>query len=89
MVALAVPAVVVLLAVAFFWWFRRTPMYRANRATGVVPGQWSALSAPRAHGVGGTPPPRPVLRADGDPPPPPTGRTTNAQGNPPGPNDSA
>jgi hypothetical protein len=89
MVALAVVAVVVLLAVVFFWWFRRTPMYRANQASGVVPGQWSALSAQRAHGVGGTPPPRPVLRPDGDPPPTSTGRAQSARDNPLEPYDPA
>jgi hypothetical protein len=52
MVALAVVTVLVLLGVVFFRWFRGTPMYRANRASGVVPGQWSAFTAQRAHGVG-------------------------------------
>jgi hypothetical protein len=88
-VALAVVAVLVLLTVVFFWWFRRTPMYRANRASGVVPGQWSALSAQRWHGVGGTPRPRPVLPADEDPPQPSTGRAQSAPSSPPESNDRA
>ena len=88
MVAAAEVAVVVLLALVFFWWFRRTPMYRANRVSGVVPGQWSAQSSPRAHGVGGTLPPRPVLRPDEDPPQPSRGRAQTAS-NPPESNDPA
>jgi hypothetical protein len=67
MVAFAEVAVIVLLGAAFIWWFRRTPMFRANRMSGVVPGQWSAQSSSRAHGVGGTPATRPVLRPEEDP----------------------
>jgi hypothetical protein len=73
MVAMAEVVMLILLAAVFIWWFRRTPMYRTHRRSGVVPGQWSHMSSPTWHGVGGTLPPRPVLRPDEDTPQPSTG----------------
>jgi hypothetical protein len=65
--AVAVFVVFVLLALVFFWWFRRTPMYRAHRQIGIFPGEpWSARSSGAWHGDL-RPPLRPDLRPSEDP----------------------
>jgi hypothetical protein len=71
MVAMAEVVVFVLLAAVFVWWFRRTPMYRAHRRTGVVPsgGQFFGAADPTWHGQRHAPPLRPELRPDDDPVP--------------------
>jgi hypothetical protein len=61
MVPVAEVVVLVLLAVVGVWWFRRTPLYRAHRRSGVVPGQWSAWTSPRWYGDNPMPQ-RPELR---------------------------
>jgi hypothetical protein len=67
--------VLFLLAVVWFLWFRRTPMYRAHRRIGVVPGQSGLGGVPGQSGVGNTqrwygdrhvPPLRPELRPEDD-----------------------
>jgi hypothetical protein len=69
MVAMAEIVVLVLLAAVFVWWFRRTPMYRAHRRTGVVPSgdQYVGAATPTWHGQRHVPPLRPELRPDDDP----------------------
>jgi hypothetical protein len=47
--------VLFLLAVVWFLWFRRTPMYRAHRRIGVVSGQSGVGGVPGQSGVGNTP----------------------------------
>jgi len=67
--------VLFLLAVVWFLWFRRTPMYRAHRRIGVVSGQSGVGGVPGQSGVGNTlrwhgdrhvPPLLPELRPDAD-----------------------
>lgn len=67
--------VLFLLAVVWFLWFRRTPLYRAHRRIGVVPGQSGVGGVPGQSGVGNTatwygdrhvPPLLPELRPDVD-----------------------
>jgi hypothetical protein len=75
--------VLFLLAVVWFLWFRRTPMYRAHRRTGVVsgqsgvggvPGQSGVGNAPRWYGDRHVPPLLPELRPDADQATPPVRR---------------
>jgi hypothetical protein len=47
--------VLFLLAVVWFSWFRRTPIYRAHRRIGVVSGQSGVGGVPGQSGVGNTP----------------------------------
>lgn len=47
--------VLFLVAVVWFLWFRRTPLYRAHRRIGVVPGQSGVGGVPGQSGVGNTP----------------------------------
>ena len=61
--------VLFLLAVVWFWWFRRTPMYRAHRQIGVFPNTWSARSSSVWHGSN-RPPLRPDLRPEAHQMPP-------------------
>ena len=63
MVALFEVVFLTLLVVAGWLWFRRTPMYRAHRRQGVVPGQTSAYSSPKYYG-GHSLPLRPELRGE-------------------------
>jgi hypothetical protein len=67
--------VLFLLAVIWFLWFRRTPMYRAHRRTGVasgqsgvggVMGQSAVGNTLRYHGQRHVPPLLPELRTDAD-----------------------
>jgi hypothetical protein len=69
---------IVLLLLAGVWilWFRRTPMYRAHRRIGVVPGQSGVGGMPGQSAVGNTPtwygdrhvpPLLPELRPEDDP----------------------
>jgi hypothetical protein len=68
MMAMAEVVVLVLLTAVFVWWFRRTPMYRAHRRSGVVPsrGQFIGAATPTWHGQRHVPPMRPELRPDDD-----------------------
>jgi hypothetical protein len=83
MVATAEVAVLVLLAVGFIRWFRRKPLYRAHRRTGVVPGRpvsshvslrFHEPTQDKTFGYGQELPLRPELRPDVDPVPPPVRR---------------
>ena len=47
--------VLFLLSVVWFLWFRRTPMYRAHRRIGVVPGQSGVGGVAGQSGIGNTP----------------------------------
>ena len=47
--------VLFLLAVTWFLWFRRTPMYRAHRRIGVVSGKSGFGGVAGQSGVGGVP----------------------------------
>lgn len=68
MVAVVEVLVVGLLAGIWFLWFRRTPLYRAHRRSGVVPGQFrGGGAAPRWYGDRHVPPLLPELRPDADP----------------------
>src|SRR5881275_697479 len=67
--------VLFLLAVVWFLWFRRTPMYRVHRRIGVVsgqsggggmPGQSAVGNTPRWYGDRHVPPLLPELRPDAD-----------------------
>jgi hypothetical protein len=67
--------VLFLLAVVWFLWFRRTPLYRAHRRVGVVsgqsgaggvPGQFAVGNCPRWYGERHVPPLLPELRPDID-----------------------
>ncbi len=68
MVAVLEISAVALLAGIWFLWFRRTPLYRAHRRSGVVPGQFRGGGAtPRWYGDRHVPPLLPDLRPDADP----------------------
>ena len=58
------------LVAVFVWWFRRTPMYRAHRRTGVVPSQGQYWNNPTFHGQRvNVPQMRPEMWPDDDPKP--------------------
>jgi hypothetical protein len=87
--AVAVFVVLVLLAVVFLWWFRRTAMYRAHRQYGIYPGEtWTARSSPAWRGSI-RPPLRPDLRPDETPRRPGSRRWWRWHGRPPDSDDTA
>ena len=84
----AVFVVLILPAVVFFWWFRRTGMYRAHRQYGIYPGEtWTARSSMKWHGDL-RPPLRPDLRPEANQVPPSLRRWWRRQGRPPDSNDT-